>query len=587
MPSHGTGTLIFLDCAGTAKRQQLVLAAGRPIAWLARALGATARAYRVKIESSLVTSERDITPVELLEEGTLREVRLAAFERVMRDVRTGEPPWMYGAVAGDAHAVDAVSTLADVAEAAHFASRATRRAGVSRAIVVSTSRWRGRYIVEHLRREGIRAHALTLPDGAPDIVTRSTGATRVMHYELAPELEADETPDVLLVAESTPMFGTLLPVARRLREVHGRRVALVRSTMREATGTQARKRPRPDPTIGRDSGDPADQALAAIGRELWNRQVHEVERSQPNAEALLERYRPKLLVVANDRFWSGQLLVRAARRRQVPSLCVQDGLAVDIPLWWFRTADYTAANGTFLRDVLVRFGVPADTVFVTGQPRMDAMHDRLTRLDRAAARATLGLPEDTRYVLLALQDDHTGEYVARALDGLARVAGIRILVRPHHWQNRRVLDEVVEAAIRKGAPATLRTGDDIGTLLRAVDVVVSQYSTVLVEAALMGTPGISLTLSGGLNALDLVREGIALGARSEAELATVTARALAMDGRALDAVRDHAEALVGPFDGRSTERVAALVDELLRTSGTGASRSSGARHLDPSASTAG
>src|SRR4026207_2597732 len=45
------------------------------------------------------------------------------------------------------------------------------------------------------------------------------------------------------------------------------------------------------------------------------------------------------------------------------------GVAGDEPLWWIRHAEWTASNGTQLRDLLVARGAPGANIRITGQPR--------------------------------------------------------------------------------------------------------------------------------------------------------------------------------------------------------------------------
>src|SRR5690606_26270603 len=123
---------------------------------------------------------------------------------------------------------------------------------------------------------------------------------------------------------------------------------------------------------------------------LQRRRLVETILACKEIERLLESSRPRLLVIGNDRVWTGQLLVQAAHRRGIPVLCVQDGLAADVPAWWLRTADHTACNGTHLRDLLVRRGVPADHLVGTGQPRNDGRYDRPAGLERADAKRAPG-----------------------------------------------------------------------------------------------------------------------------------------------------------------------------------------------------
>src|SRR5690606_31449888 len=238
-------------------------------------------------------------------------------------------------------------------------------------------------------------------------------------------------------------------------------------------------------------------------------------------------------------------------------LCVQDGLAADVPAWWLRTADYTACNGTHLRDLLHRRGVPADHLVVTGQPRNDGLYERAAELERADAKRALGLDPGGLHLLIALQGSHDREYVRSVLHEASRLTDATLLVRTHPWQSPTLVSSVVDEL--RLPNVQLRPDDETAVALRAADAVISQYSTMLVEAALLGTPAVSVTLSRRANPIDLAEEGIAVAARRRSEILPAIESALNRGSLDSDAARAAAEHLIGAFDGRATSRVADYV----------------------------
>ena len=516
------------------------------------------------------------TPAEVLDRRDLKEQDSAAYDLAMGQLGSGAIPELDEVGTGDLHREFIAVQYVDVVQALRFAEEAARKARASNILLISTSRWRASYLVAELRNRGFSTRALSLPDERRDGNTLSGTSPEILQYSEYTPLEGagGGALDVLFLAESAAMLGTMVPVVTRLRTTTSLRTGLyVTDRVPAPDSTSPPDDPAPGNNrvgavaAGNSSSSATVQALAAIARQLSSRFIRESELAAPAAEEFLDEHEPRLLVLGNDRVWSGQLVARAARARGIPVLCVQDGLAVDGPIWWSRTADFTATNGEYLRDVLLRRGASPESVFVTGQPRMDPMHEQAEKLAADAAREALGFAPGVRHVLLALQGMHDTRYLRQAVSAFRHMEDVHVIVRPHHWQSSRVLAASVRAGEAGDGKVTFRSDDDIGTLLRAVDAVVSQYSTILVEAALMGTPAVALSFSGRHDPLDLAGAGIALGARSRDELKAAVERALAADGSYLESAREAARHMLGPFDGHSAERVARLVERLAHSEG--------------------
>ncbi len=231
------------------------------------------------------------------------------------------------------------------------------------------------------------------------------------------------------------------------------------------------------------------------------------------AERLLRDLAPRTLLV--DREGSRTLWMAAARRLGIPIVAVQHGVIYpDNPEYCHAShrglllPDTTCVFGTYERDVLVDIGgfAPASVV-VTGSARIDPSEGDLDgeaagggeerAAVRAAVRSELGVADGDRLLVVSVAnnpvggDIHSVCMVARLLDG--PLPGIHVVVKLHP------IDQVVgryeglfAGLARAGGfpppPLTVVRDIDLYRLLRAADAHLGQYSTVLTDAVVAGTP---------------------------------------------------------------------------------------------------
>ena len=283
------------------------------------------------------------------------------------------------------------------------------------------------------------------------------------------------------------------------------------------------------------------------------------------ADTALELLQPEVVVVGNDRWWGGQAFVQLARRRGIPSVCVQDGVAGENASWWWLSADRMAAASEQLVEMLVRHGVPPERCRVTGQPRYDVLA-RSAPDDRRAARAALGLDPSTFAVLFAAQSAHGPDYVWGVVSALLAVPGIHVMLRPHPSDPSDLWERLRRA--HGSERVTLhRTGDSL-TLVRACDVLVTQHSTVVLEAALLGKPVITTEFGGLRGPAPVITAEIATQVRGleglTREVQRLATAVHAPRPEPSQSRQGALKALVGPVDGHAGERVADLVAEVLQ-----------------------
>jgi len=207
----------------------------------------------------------------------------------------------------------------------------------------------------------------------------------------------------------------------------------------------------------------------------------------------------------DGRFWS------AAETAGIPSLALLDHwknyaerFTVAAPFDVLPTA--IAVMDDVARRELITLGCPPDRVRVTGQPRFDVLLDGLPLDLRKRARASLGIDTSRRVAVFASQprgipyDEGGGftqeEALSAFLDALKEVAPDALaLVKLHPVEQVEPVAAVLAA--RSGNEIRVLQEGSTLELAAVADVFCGMTSIVLLDAALLGVPTVSIRPGGG------------------------------------------------------------------------------------------
>lgn len=334
-----------------------------------------------------------------------------------------------------------------------------------------------------------------------------------------------------------------------LCEPLGTEVSRTPAQLREAFWTAAEPKL---PTGG--AGTVLRAAIRAIELHLPGQEAHFEAVTRRIAEAP-----PRTVVVGNDRWWIGSAWVLAARAQGIPTFCLQDGIAADMPQWRWLTADRIGTNGRHLKRLLEADDVAADRSVIVGQPRYDAMRFSAKAKDVDATRETLAIPSDRPVLLFATQYGQDAAFVRRVVDAVLRVPQLFLVLRPHPSEDHTVHHQLAAATPR--TRMVLAADVSIDTLLQLSDIVMVQTSSVAFEADILGRQLLLADFSGqpipdsfanlrGLRATD--------DASLEAHLKLLAASAPAAPLPPPDDPE-----FLGPIDGRSSARAVAEIQRLI------------------------
>jgi hypothetical protein len=259
----------------------------------------------------------------------------------------------------------------------------------------------------------------------------------------------------------------------------------------------------------------------------WPRLVAVTERSIRAAGNV------RALLVEDEFYERGMIIIAAARRAGIPTVGVQHGTSYPMHLKYTMPPeevkgapmpDYFAAYGEYGRQIVSRLGAyPYDRVWLSGAARFD--HLAAMRVDVSAARLGLGLPDDRRIILVTTQ---IYPWFPRAVSAVLKAAKDHpdwlVCIKTHPINDS---PEIYRALAAQLGAENVRLFDrGFEDLLAACDVLVGASSTTVLEAILLGKPTLCMNFTDEADWFPYVADGGSLSGRSDEEVAMNLARCL-------------------------------------------------------------
>ena len=347
----------------------------------------------------------------------------------------------------------------------------------------------------------------------------------------------------------------------RARDRHLRMLATSRS-LREAAVIR-----------GVDCWPIVHEQLAGIAWLQWPWSV----RAMDEAAAALDALDPGVVVTYAEAGGWGRALVLEARRRQLPSVGLQHGFIYRHWLNYRHEADemqgtktgaFPAPTRTLLFDEFAanhlrqagRFD--ADSLSVTGSPRLDelARATAASAGDIGATRTALGLRDEEHLVLLVTKEREARRWLPLLYDAIASLKHAVLVIKPHPAETA----EAYAGAAGYANVRVLSPAASLAALLSAARAVVTVNSTVALDAAALGIPGLVTGLPNNLS--PFVDAGVLSGTADAASLASLLDRILYDEGFRQQ-LSDRRRTILGDQavgDGQSAARCADAIRELAR-----------------------
>jgi hypothetical protein len=280
------------------------------------------------------------------------------------------------------------------------------------------------------------------------------------------------------------------------------------------------------------------------------------------------RVAPNMLILEEDATPLARAAVAIAQHHKAASMVVQHGAPACRFGFAPLAADRILVWGESSRDQLLRWGVPAEQICVTGSPRHDRLRARFakTRRSETIRRAVRQAADRPHFLLLATmppRDDRPdavvlglntrtyAEMLRTVLAVVARRPGVQLTIKLHPRATddpilRRALEEFPQIEVR------LVQRPPLEETLRGVDCVFSCGSSGGVDATLAGIPVIQVLPPGVHELLPHGSWGLAGTACSEMELESLLRQALDRPAAEPASVDPR---VLGDFDRPAVERI--------------------------------
>jgi hypothetical protein len=300
-------------------------------------------------------------------------------------------------------------------------------------------------------------------------------------------------------------------------------------------------------------------------------------RAMDEAGAALDFLQPRVALTYAEAGGWGRALMLEARRRGIASAGLQHGFIYRTWLNYLHEPDEMCADPGNPRDAgfprpvktlvfddyarlhLEQHGhFPADSLIVTGSPRLDALvrtAAALPELDRAAALDAAGAGPPRPLLLFVAKYTQAHDVLAPLADAIATRPDVQLAIKTHPAETAEAYRSVTQGRSNvRVLPATA----PLAALLAVSRAVVTVNSTVALDAAVLGIPALVLGLPNNLS--PFVDAGIMAGVSTAAEIAPAVARIL--------------------YDEQFRQQIARARDEYLPRLGIGSDGRAAARSAD-------
>ncbi|MCX6707907.1 MAG: UDP-N-acetylglucosamine 2-epimerase [Candidatus Woesearchaeota archaeon] len=296
---------------------------------------------------------------------------------------------------------------------------------------------------------------------------------------------------------------------------------------------------------------------------------------------MLDKEKPRLLLVADETALFGRCLISAAKTKGIPVIAVQHGyitpnsfeymhakgeisrdLSIEKP--FCPVADRIVVYGPYTKDILVRSGnYPEHSVVVTGQPRYDCLANKKA-FSREKVFDDFGLDKKKKLILWTTQD--IPGQIEIVFNAVKNIKNAQLLVKVHPREVAGA-DLYHKKAKESGMKIWAVKEANALELINACDVMITMHSTTGLEAIMMNKPVVVLNMSGKPDIVPYAQEGAAIGVYKADHLEPAIRNAL-FDSKKRAALLKESKAYsfrhAYKMDGNATERVLKVIGSMIK-----------------------
>lgn len=228
--------------------------------------------------------------------------------------------------------------------------------------------------------------------------------------------------------------------------------------------------------------------------------VPRITREIEGAFRMLEHHKPHVVLlrasVSNQTHFP--ILSLVARSLAIPAVELQHGLEYLGPgsISRAHTAEYIASYGPLVAKELQAVGYPSDKTLVAGSPRFDA-YKVIARSKSVSAQTRTVLVLAPEMVATFFDTYEVNEYYRAAAAAVGAMPGAAAIIKIRPMPEREAFHRKAIAGAFKDIPHTIAQYESVAECLSQADMLVTCYSTVVLEAFLSDVPVVLAAISVG------------------------------------------------------------------------------------------
>ena len=274
--------------------------------------------------------------------------------------------------------------------------------------------------------------------------------------------------------------------------------------------------------------------------------------------------RPDVLVVMTEGVLPAQVAVAMAHLRKVPTFLFLQALGVVGYNYGYNLlCDRIAVPCILLKDLIVKSGVSEERIRVTGRPIYDVLCDSEKRFDKTAICEELGLEVDKKILVYCTDNLPQNQVMTFAIcKAVQNFSDLQFVIKVHPSEPSISMYKKLCGDL--GLQSVITKDVDIYKVLYVCDLLITGFSTTVLDAMILKKPVITVNLTGLPDPIPFAESKVAIGVYHESDIEKAIRNGLySCPIKPEDRERFVFEQAF-LTDGKATERVVTSIEQMVR-----------------------